>query len=155
MQPTNEKKLCCCHAFDNHFEFQHNNRPIVVLTDKGSSTSYKYHNKTSDHLAKYQIDGGLITDGVRCDYLLLNCEKKHSIFIEIKGSDLLHAVDQLDRSIDLLKTKLLGFAVFARIVVSRMNTINLKSSRLLKLEKKLELLNGNLKYKCKILEDTN
>jgi hypothetical protein len=106
-------------------------------------------------LAKYRVDGGLIADGgVKCDYLLLICEKKQSYFIELKGSDISRAIDQIDRSIDVLKGKLLGFAFFARIVLTRMNTISLKNPKLIKLEQKVESLNGNLKKKTRLLEET-
>lgn len=155
MTRIEEMNQCNCKIFNSNFEFQHDNRSLVSITDKGSSTEYRYNNKESDHLAKYRIDGGLITEGVKCDYLLLNCEKKHSIFIEIKGSDLIHAVEQIDRSIDLLKTKMTDFSFFARIVLTRVNTTDLKNTSLLKLEKKMKSLNGNLIKKNKILEDIN
>ena len=90
----------------------------------------------------------------KCDFLLLNCEQKQSYFIELKGSDLIRAIEQIDKSIDKLKNELLGFSFFARIVVSRINTIDLKSTKLLSLEKKVKLLKGNLKKSSRLLEET-
>jgi len=128
----------------------------VPFWDKGHSTEYRYINLSSDHLAKYRVDGGLIMDGgVKCDFLLLNCEKKQAYFIELKGSDIFHAIDQISRSIDLLKDHLKNFAVFARIVVTRVNTTNLKNDRrYLKLKRKVESLHGNFKEQSKKLVDT-
>ena len=102
---------CNCKTFNNSFDFQHEKRSVVPCADKGSKIKYIYHNKSSDFLSKYRVDGGLIADdGAKCDYLLLNCEKKQSYFIELKGSDISSAIDQIDRSIDVLKSDLPGFA---------------------------------------------
>jgi hypothetical protein len=151
-QPTMPK--CNCKAFNNDFEFQHNNRYIVPFKDKSHSTEYRYKNQSSNHLAKYRVDGGLISDdGAKCDFLLLNCEQKQSYFIELKGSDIIRAIEQIDRSIDKLKTDLPDFAFFARIVLSRVNTIDLKNTKLLKLEKKVEVLKGDLKKQTRLLEE--
>lgn len=146
---------CNCKSFNSDDEFQHDNRSIVSFKDKGHSTEYRYINQSADHLAKYRVDGGLISDnGAKCDFLLLNCEKKQSYFIELKGSDLIRAIEQIDRSIDILKNKLCDFAFFARIVVSRVNTTDLKNMELLRLEKKVKSLKGNVRKHSRLLEET-
>ena len=145
---------CNCKAFNSNFEFQHDNRNIVPFKDKGHSTEYRYKNQSSNHLAKYRVDGGLISDdGAKCDFLLLVCEQKQSYFIELKGSDMIRAIEQIDRSIDKLKTDLSNFAFFARIVLSRINTTDLKSTKFLKLEKKVKSLKGDLKKTNRLLEE--
>jgi len=145
---------CNCKAFNSNFEFQHDNRNIVPCKDKGHSTEYRYKNQSSNHLAKYRVDGGLILDdGAKCDFLLLNCEQKQSYFIELKGSDIIRAIEQIDRSIDKLKADLSDFAFYARIVLSRVNTIDLKHTKLLRLEKKVESLKGDLKKQTRLLEE--
>lgn len=145
---------CKCKAFDCHFELQHENRSIVSFKDKGHSTEYRYKNLNFNHLAKYRIDGGLIMDnGAKCDYLLLNCEQKKSYFIELKGSDIIRAIEQIDRSIDILKNKLPDFTFSARIVLTRVNTIALKSNKLIKLDKKVKSLKGDLKKQTRLLEE--
>lgn len=149
------KPKCNCKAFDCHFEFQHDNRSILSFRDKGHSTEYRYINQSFNHLAKYRVDGGLISDnGAKCDYLLLNCERKHSYFIELKGSDLIRAVEQINRSIDELKNNLPDFTFSARIVLTRVNTIALKSVEILRLSKKVKLLGGDLKKQTRLLEET-
>jgi hypothetical protein len=146
---------CACKVFDkNHSEFQHKNEKIVTVRDKGHSTEYRYKNQSSNHLAKYRVDGGLISDdGAKCDFLLLNCEQKQSYFIELKGSDLVQAVKQIDRSVDLLKYKLIDFSIFARIALTRVNTTSLTKIEFLRLEKKVKSLKGNLKKKSRLLEE--
>ncbi|GHV65581.1 hypothetical protein FACS1894199_06640 [Bacteroidia bacterium] len=151
-QPKSVAK-CNCKAFDKHAEFQHEEHKIVTFKDKGTS-EYKYTNKSSNHLAKYIVDGKLIADkGAKCDFLLLNCEQKQSYFIELKGSDMIRAIEQIDRSIDLLKPNLADFAFFARIVLTKVATIDSKSTKLVKLEKKLKSLKGNLKKQTRLLQE--
>jgi len=96
----------------------------------------------------------LITNNdVKCDYLLLNCERKQSYFIELKGSDINHAIQQIDRSIDMLKNNLPDFAFFARIVLSKTPPTNVKNTKLATLEKKVKLLKGNLIKATRLYEE--
>jgi hypothetical protein len=145
---------CKCKVFNHDFEFQHERRSVVSCSDRGS-VIYRYHNESSDFLSEYQVDGGLINDSnAKCDFLLLNCNKKYSFFIELKGSDISRAIDQIDRSIDVLKDNLSGFSIFGRIVLTRVNTPNLDKLKIKKLERKLSSFNGNLKKQTKLIEET-
>lgn len=145
---------CNCKAFHSDIEFQHDNSSIVSFKDKRHPTEYRYKNQSSNRLAKYRVDGGLISDnGAKCDFLLLNCEQKQSYIIELKGSDLIRAIEQIDRSIDKLKINLPGFAFYARIVLTRINTIDLKHTKLIKLENKVKSLKGDLKKQTRLLEE--
>jgi len=154
MKNSKSNTVCYCKKIQSDFEFQHKNHSIVSFKDKGHATEYRYVNQSNHHLAKYIVDNGLIKDsGDKCDFLMLNCELKQSYFIELKGSDLIHAVEQIDRSIDLIKGSLPEFSFYARIVVTRVNTIDQKSIKLLRLEKKLKSLNGNLKKQSRLLEE--
>jgi hypothetical protein len=147
---------CSCKPFTSNFEYRHDNRKTAVFRDKRSSTEYRYENKTGDHLAKYRIDGGLIADnGEKCDYLLLNCEKRASYFIELKGSDIIKAVEQIERSIEVLGSSLKSFIINARIVCTRINTINLRDPRVLRLEKKVRGFKGDLKKQTRQLIEKN
>lgn len=145
---------CKCKKFNTHFDFQHEQRSIVVCKDKGKNR-YIYENQSNDFLSKYRIDGGLITNGAKCDFLLLNCnEEQHSYFIELKGSDIIHAIEQIDRSIDILKPQLGDSKIFARIVLTRVNTPELENHpKYLHLKKKVESLNGNLKKQTRELKE--
>lgn len=48
------------------------------------------------------VDGCQITSGIRCDHLMLAKEIEH--FIELKGQDLMHAIEQLITSIKTLSS---------------------------------------------------
>lgn len=145
-----------CQPFPNCFEFVNQQRATVVCSDQKCSTTFIYENKNADMLSKYSIDGCLIADeGAKCDFLHLKCTKSKSYFIELKGSDLIRAVEQIDRSIDLLSNSITDFTINARIVLTRVNTIDLRNSKYLKLQKKLQRLGGKLKKQSKQLTEVN
>lgn len=157
MELREETDNCSCKKFESYHAFQHERRKIVVLSDQKSRTTYKYTNNRLDYLAQYNIDGGLLTsnDESKCDYLLINCNKKEAFFIEIKGCDIGHAAKQILSSIDKLYSILSDLTIHARIVVTRVNTHSLQSSSYHKLQKRIKALNGSLNKKTSILEDVN
>lgn len=142
-----------CNPFDNCAEFVNEIRAIVVCSDRNSSTNYRYNNTSRNRLTKYTVDGCLITIEERCDYLLINCNQLKSFFIELKGSDLSKAIDQIDSSITRLKPTLINYSVNARIVLTRVNTVDLKSAKFLKFEKRVQSLGGNVIKRSRLLEE--
>lgn len=78
------------------------------LSIKETRTTYKLSFGKRRQSVVYQIDGNIITQGNKCDFLILakqdrlreNDEKWKSIFVELKGKDVLHALQQLDSTID-------------------------------------------------------
>lgn len=145
-----------CKPYENCFEFTEQKNKVVTCTDRKSSTKYIYENDSFDTLSKYKVDGCLINDDdSKCDYLLLNCTKEVSYFVELKGSDLIKAVEQIDRSIDILHKDFKEYSVEARIVLTRVNTTDLKSSKLIRLESKLKKLNGKLIKQTRQLTEKN
>jgi hypothetical protein len=93
--------------------------------------------------------------------LLVDCDQKNSYFIELKGHHLLDAIKQIDRTLDIFSEILPSFnSVKARIVLSKVNTPDLRSSLYTKLLKKLKRINKTrininelLKQKSVILEE--
>ncbi len=145
-----------CKPYENCFEFAEQKNKTVTCTDVRSSTKYIYENDSLDELTKYRVDGCLINDdNSKCDYLLLNCTKEVSYFVELKGSDLTKAVEQIDRSIDILHKDFKEYSVEARIVLTRVNTTDLKSTKLIRLESKVKKLNGKLIKKTRQLTEKN
>lgn len=78
------------------------NHPIVVLRDKKSKKSSKnyiiFKNPDRIDITKVIIDGCVIKSGLRCDYLLIVPDKKY-YFIELKGNDIVQAINQLEQTI--------------------------------------------------------
>lgn len=91
------------------------------------------HNLNHNSIYQYRVDGDLITHEkqLRCDFLLENEDTKRVYFIELKGSDLIHAVEQVENTIRLFSQIIEGYAVLPRIVC-RSNTHNLQLSKVLK-----------------------
>jgi hypothetical protein len=145
-----------CKPYENCFEFAEQKNKIVTCSDRKSSTKYIYENDSLDTLSKYRVDGCLINDDdSKCDYLLLNRTKEVSYFVELKGSDLIKAVEQINRSIDILHKDFKEYSVEARIVLTRVNTTDLKSAKLIRLESKLKKLNGKLIKQTRQLTEKN
>lgn len=158
MKQSKSKPLCNCKkAFLKQCaEFQHDDRDNITFKDKGTS-EYQYVNKSKKHLAKYRIEGGLIpknAEDKKADFLLLNCENKQSFFIELKGSDMLRAIDQINKSIDLLESNLTDFAFFARIVLTKTSHTDLRSLKYIQLRQRVEKRKGNLKLGTRLFKET-
>lgn len=71
-------------------------RKTIVESEKGK----KYTLEVLDNKASvsYQVDGNIIKEGEKCDKLILvkyNKDEWAEIFIELKGVDVSHAIDQL------------------------------------------------------------
>lgn len=78
------------------------------MSVKETNTTYRLSFGKRRQSVAYQVDGNILTKGNRCDFLILakqdaleNDEKKwKSIFVELKGKDVLHALQQLDATLD-------------------------------------------------------
>jgi len=71
----------------------------IVCEEKASKITFV--NASHQEVIKILVDGCAITEGARCDYLVLNGQGKEH-FVELKGSDVSHAVEQLEASINIL-----------------------------------------------------
>lgn len=95
--------------------------PIIVSQDGGSNTpKHIAHNINRNPIRHYRIDGYVIQSASsrKCDYLLLNDEKKDAYLIELKGSKVLHALQQIEETEKLLKEDLKGYAIKRRVVTN-------------------------------------
>lgn len=78
--------------------------PDIVVSDPGSKnkrSKFRLRNSKRNSIKVIQVDSCAIKNGIRCDYLLILPNKKE-LYVELKGSDVKHAVKQIARSIDLL-----------------------------------------------------
>ncbi len=73
--------------------------PIILLKEKRSAI--RFLNPKRKKARKVVVDGCAITEGIRCDYLLID-PSSHEHFVELKGCDVGHGVDQLCASIKQL-----------------------------------------------------
>lgn len=72
-------------------------KKIVCEENKRKIT---FVNNSRINIEKIKVDGCQIIDGVKCDFLVR--ANKHEHFVELKGSDINHAFEQLSRTITLL-----------------------------------------------------
>ena len=110
------KSLCDEHA------------PQIISKDKKNPQYHRGINTERAHVTHYQIDGVVIQTGSRCDYLLINESANRAYLIELKGSDLVKAAEQLEATENALQRELSGYSVFYRIVANKCKTQEIKSS---------------------------
>jgi len=73
----------------------------IVLEEKGKKMTF--NNFKRRKIRKIEVDGCAITKGIRCDWLVIN-EADYEHFVELKGTDIVHACEQLKSSITQLST---------------------------------------------------
>ena len=81
-----------------------NSNSNIVITDSGSKNNrskFRLDNPQRASIRVVQVDDCAITKGIRCDYLLILLDGQE-LYIELKGSDVRHAVEQIVESINQL-----------------------------------------------------
>ncbi|MDR2652297.1 MAG: hypothetical protein LBC68_08295 [Prevotellaceae bacterium] len=137
--------------------YQSSNDGTIVCKENVSKYIYKY--KSGEKFMRVQIDGGLISDQntPKCDYLLLNYTRKnetphyHSIFIELKGSDVIHACEQISKTIEQVGNKLTGSILHARIVASKISDTKIQINK--KKEEFMKKYQCFLFCQCRLMEE--
>ncbi len=72
------------------------NNSQIVLKEKHSKITFENASHKSIRIIK--IDGCVIKEGLRCDYLVIP-DTQIENYVELKGSDVSHAVKQLEQTI--------------------------------------------------------
>ena len=100
-----------------HTPFRSGTQSEFPSSEKGCK--HVGENKAHDSIRHFQIDGGVLPKGkdpVRCDYLLLNDSNRRAYYIELKGSDIKKATEQIDASVAMIAASLPGYSVYKRII---------------------------------------
>lgn len=86
-----KEKLSLCKCKCNARFSAEENRQVFILTDA-----------TIEEVEKHKIDDGVIKDAIsnKCDYLFIYKDQKF-FFVELKGSDIRHALLQIKASMQL------------------------------------------------------
>src|SRR5947207_341279 len=94
--------------------------PKIALAGRRTTTLYLL-NPARRSAEKVEVDGCAITEGACCDWLvILNDAASHEeIYVELKGSDVYHAVEQLRATIDTLSSDHARLAKRCFIVFTR------------------------------------
>ena len=144
---------------DDAYILRHDCSKIVPLRELHESRVYKLNNPNEKEIVLYRIDGGVINniDVLKCDYGILT-EDNVLFFIELKGAELDHALDQIISTIDiLLKQKRISVStLYARIVLSKVKVPNIVETKERKLKQLLHNNYGGGTYcrKTQLFEET-
>lgn len=104
------------------------NAPQIVSKDSRKPQYHKGKNVKRAHVTHYKIDGDVIKKGGRCDFLLMNEDTRTAYLIELKGSDLVKAAEQLDITEKILHLELSKYELQYRIVANKCRTQAIHSS---------------------------
>lgn len=95
----------------------------IVSRNQGNRQTHIANNSKEYEVTHYKIDGIVITEGDKCDFLLLKeSDKKVAYFIELKGSDLEKAARQIDSTEKKLAVALKDYSFLYRIVANKCKT---------------------------------
>ena len=89
-------------------------------------------NNESCKVFQYRIDGEIEPSGtsdLRCDYIIENETKKTLYPVELKGRDVVHAVEQISATIKKYSSMFSNYTVFPRIVCSHVTTHTIETSK--------------------------
>ena len=103
------------------------NRDCLISFDDRKNISisenrkkYLLHNDLRNNMAVFHVDGAMVQDKntIKCDNLVLDTTGMKAIFVELKGTDLAHALQQINQTIDMMKEDIQNCNKYARIVTS-------------------------------------
>ena len=135
------------------------NRDCLISFDDRKNISisenrkkYLLHNDLRNNMAVFHVDGAMVQDKntIKCDNLVLDTTGMKAIFVELKGTDLAHALQQINQTIDMMRDDISNCTKYARIVTSnRTNVPNIRANpEYIKLYKK-----ANVKVPANLIEE--
>ena len=75
--------ICVKDCADANIVFEQNRRRVC------------FYNPNRQICKCVQVDGCAITEGIRCDNMLTSHDERCEYFVELKGTDVKHAIEQL------------------------------------------------------------
>ena len=126
----------------------------IVSKDPGNKPQHIANNRNASEIYKYRVDGEMIQSGEKCDYLLWNASNNTIYLLELKGSKLEKALDQLDETEAWLKKNILQDiekqTMNYRVVLNRVPTHSLNSVRTTKFIRQHK---GKYRFGCVMMEE--
>lgn len=131
------------------------NRPEITCIEK--KKAYSLQNTCRSRAVLYHMDGGVISDLTlkKCDYLISIAKTRGiiAILVELKGTDIWHAIEQINATLDAYKDFFVNCkCVYGRIVPAQGPKI-MADPKVMRLIKRLNKLNGNLKIYSKRMSE--
>lgn len=115
--------VCVTETNQSNIKFEENKSKIV------------FKNSLREKIICIQVDGCVIKSGIRCDNMLIR-QSGIEYYIELKGCDVNHAIEQLEATINVLSKDVFSLPKFAFIVATKYPAIDVKIQRATKLFKK-------------------
>ncbi len=112
----------------NHTSICRKNALQIISRDQRNTQYHKGINSRNAYVTHYKIDGNVIKSGSRCDYLLINEDTLTAYLIELKGSDLVKAAEQIEATESTLAKELSVYRLQYRIVANKCKTQEIHSS---------------------------
>ena len=104
------------HCINNCLKYR-DKRSYAKAEERGKSIIFR--NDNNNEVACYRVDGGIVgPDTCKCDNLLLFIDEKQAIFIELKGVNVTHALEQIKNAVKLLGEDLSNFDWHGRVIAS-------------------------------------
>lgn len=146
-----------CNPFGTEYSPLWADRRTNIVVSDSSSTKYVGLNPEKKAFSLFRIDGYVIPNQnkLKCDYLLVRCIDNNSFFVELKGSDLVHAANQIISSIKELTGVLEGHVIHARIVLTKTPSLRLPHASLVRLDELVRATGGNLRRENVQLNETH
>ncbi|MBD2484655.1 hypothetical protein [Planktothrix sp. FACHB-1365] len=125
------------------------------ITRKENQSQIIIENPNQFKVCVVQVDGCAIKEGLRCDYLVIpdqqDIKRTLEIYIELKGSKILHAIEQLEATIkqlsdDPAKQKKVCIIISTRCPLATTEIQNFKRDFKKKYNATLEVKNINYTY---------
>ena len=137
---------------DNAHSLCEERQKKIISRDTKSRCEHRAHNPERNLVRHYQIDGGVIVDKTvqKCDFLLLNDDKKNAYLIELKGTHILKTLQQLEETEKHLREDLKAYTLHYRIVY-KANTHAIRGSEY---NKFCKAKNNRVKASTNLLEET-
>ena len=124
----------------------------IVVAQENKRT-YRLQNRSGRLICKLRVDACLVTEGKRCDFIIIDCEAEDVFLIELKGNKLIHGLEQLDATFERFRNRFQG-RVYARIILSRVSVPNLANEpAMLKLQRKIKQTGGDLRTSTRLFEE--
>ena len=103
-------------------------KKIIVSAENGKSHVAK--NPSGKYEVRhYRLDGEIVKYEKCCDFLLLNDSLLNAYFIELKGCDFIHAVEQVQAAEQIFKEDVANYTKLYRIVTSKTRTQDFNSAK--------------------------
>jgi hypothetical protein len=90
--------------------------PRIVCEEKASKITFL--NELRQETRRIRVDNCVITEGLRCDFLVISATGVEH-FVELKGRDIDHAIEQLEASINAISPRKSRLLRYCFIISSR------------------------------------